>query len=133
MELRNVLVLSVKNLAKSSDVKEVMERDRGCNILKSFHTFEVLLILLYKYLSVWTLRKNDKAENDTSVQMNLVFRTILSLHCQKKMAKFVPSGVQWLVTGAVPLRAHPLYPFTWVRISTLAVCTFKKEMCTSAD
>ncbi len=46
MEIRNVLVLSVKNLAKSSDVKEVMERDRGCNILKSFHTSEVLLILL---------------------------------------------------------------------------------------
>ncbi len=57
------------------------------------------------------------------------------LYCtfSEKSAKFTPSGVQWVVTGAVPLRVHPLYPFTWVRICTLAVCTFQKEICTSAD
>ncbi len=46
-------------------------------------------------------------------------------HTFAHTAKFVPSGVHWLVTGAVPSRGHPLYPFTWVHICTLAVCTFK--------
>ncbi len=47
-------------------------------------------------------------------------------HTFAHTAKFVPSGVHWLVTGAVPSRAHPLYPFTWVHIDPFNVCKHRK-------
>ncbi len=64
------LVLFVKNVAKSSAVKEVVGDDGGgqrreLNVLKSLHDSDVLLILLWKYeaLAVWTSAGKDETKD----------------------------------------------------------------------
>ncbi len=64
------LVLSVKNVAKSSAVKEVVVgveggQRRELNVLKSLCVSDVLLILLWKYeaLAVWTSAEKDESKD----------------------------------------------------------------------
>ncbi len=64
------LVLSVKNVAKSSAVKEGVGgvgggQRRGLNGLKILRVLDVLLILLWKYeaLAVWTSAEKDESKD----------------------------------------------------------------------
>ncbi len=64
------LVLFVKNVAKSSAVKEVVGgggggQRREFNVLKRLRVSDVLLILLWKYkaLAVWTSAEKDESKD----------------------------------------------------------------------
>ncbi len=64
------LVLFIKNVAKSSAVKEVVGgggggQRRELNVLKSLRVSDVLLILSWKYevLAVWTSAEKDESKD----------------------------------------------------------------------
>ncbi len=65
------LVLFVKKVAKSSDVKEVVGvgggggQRRELKVLKRLHVSDALLMLLWKYevLAVWTSAEKDESKD----------------------------------------------------------------------
>ncbi len=95
------LVLLVKNVAKSSAVKEVVGGSEGgqsreLNVLKRLSVSDALLILLWKYedLAVWTSAEKDESKDwyilrsDGSFDLRHFLSAVLSLdRCSQSQVK----------------------------------------------